>query len=102
MTVTELIAQLERRAADAEAFKATAPVAEVLRTVVAELKPLANGEAPSPPAGPEHGLTALQVAERLGVSARWVYAHVDKLGGKRLSRRCVRFPESAIARRLKP
>ena len=101
MTVTELIEQLERRAADAEAINATAPVAGVYRAVVAELRPLANGEAPAPPAGPEQGLTAVQVAERLGVSTRWVYKHADRLGGKRLSPGVVRFPESAIARRLK-
>lgn len=100
MTITELLAQLERRAAEAEAIGATAPVAGVYRAVVAELRPFANGDAPPTPAGPEHGLTAEQVAERLGVSTRWVYKHADRLGGKRLSARCVRFPESAINRKL--
>lgn len=99
MTITDLLEQLERRAVEAEAIGATAPVAGVYRAVAAELRPFANGVAA---AGPERVLTAEQVAERLGVSARWVYAHADKLGVKRLSRRCVRFPESAITRRLKP
>ncbi len=45
-------------------------------------------------------LTAAQVGELLGTTDRWVYAHADKLGGKHLSRRCLRFPESAIRRRL--
>lgn len=99
MTITDLLEQLERRAVEAEAIGATAPVAGVYRAVAAELRPFANGEAPSTPA--DRGLTAVQVAERLGVSTRWVYAHADKLGGKRLSGRLVRFPESAINRRLK-
>ena len=102
MTITELLEQLERRAAEAEAIGATAPVAGVYRAVAAELRPLANGEALPAPAGPDRGLRAAQVAERLGVSIRWVYAHADRLGGKRLSERCVRFPESAVNRRLKP
>ena len=43
-------------------------------------------------------LTAEAVAKQLQTSARWVYDHADELGGKRLSRRCLRFPEAAIRR----
>jgi predicted DNA-binding transcriptional regulator AlpA len=57
-----------------------------------------NGDAPKPEA--ETLLTAGQVAARLGTSERWVYDHADQLGAKRLSRRCVRFPEAAVARYL--
>jgi hypothetical protein len=34
----------------------------------------------------------------LHVSARWVYDHGDKLGVRRLSRRCVRFSSRAVGR----
>jgi hypothetical protein len=51
-------------------------------------------------AEPDRMLQALQAADILGRTGRWVYAHADKLGGKRLSRRCLRFPESAIRRRM--
>ncbi len=43
-------------------------------------------------------LTAEAVAKQLGTSARWVYDHADDLGGKRLSPRCLRFPDSAVRR----
>ena len=60
-----------------------------------------NGAAPSAP-DPEPGaeclLTARDVAERLSTSARFVYDHQAQLGGKRLSRRCLRFPEAAVRR----
>ena len=36
----------------------------------------------------------------LGTSVRWVYDHAEQLGGKRLSRRCLRFSEAAVRRRL--
>ena len=35
-------------------------------------------------------LTPADVAKQLGTSTRWVYDHCDELGGKRLSRRCLR------------
>ncbi len=48
----------------------------------------------------EHMLTAEEVAARLSTTERWVYDHADQLGGKRLSKRCLRFPESSIRRRV--
>src|SRR5262245_5274980 len=58
-----------------------------------------NGSVPGPKAAaPDLALTAEEVAERLGVSVEWVYRHKAKLGGRRLSHRVVRFPESAVAR----
>lgn len=49
---------------------------------------------------PETWMTAEEAAEKLHVSPRWVYDHGDKLGGKHLSRRCVRFSSLAIDRYL--
>ena len=48
----------------------------------------------------ERMLTAEEVAPLLNTTLRWVYSHANQLGGKRLSRRCLRFPESAIRRRI--
>ena len=45
-------------------------------------------------------LSPTEVAERFGTSVRWVYDHADQLGGRRLSRRCLRFPEAAVRRYL--
>lgn len=57
--------------------------------------PTAHTHDPAPPM-----LTAKQVADRLATSLRWVYDHQRDLGGKRLSRRCLRFPESAVRRHI--
>jgi predicted DNA-binding transcriptional regulator AlpA len=54
----------------------------------------------APDSEPDRMLTAVEVAKVLGTTTRWVYSHANQLGGKRLSRRCVRFPESAIRRRM--
>jgi hypothetical protein len=71
------------------------------------LEVVSNGSAPNADEVPEKMLTAPQVAEMLNIGGeesktpeRWVYAHAEKLGGKRLSRRCLRFPESAVKRYL--
>jgi predicted DNA-binding transcriptional regulator AlpA len=61
---------------------------------------LLTANAAYPALNPERMLTAEEVAKLLGTTDRWVYAHSDQLGGKHLSRRCLRFPESAIRRRI--
>lgn len=61
-----------------------------------------NGNGHAPPTGGEPNgepmLTAEAVAKQLQTSARWVYDHADELGGKRLTPRCLRFPDAAIRR----
>jgi hypothetical protein len=102
VTLVELVAALERRAAEADAMQASAPVSAVLRTVLAELGPLADGNG-TPPASDTQAarwLTAGEVAALLHVSERWAYDHAAELGGRRLSRRCVRFSEAAVRRHL--
>lgn len=59
-----------------------------------------NGRPPAAPPPPDHWLTAAQVAALLGTSQRWAYDHADELGGRRLSRRCLRFSEAAVCRAL--
>lgn len=40
-----------------------------------------------------------EVARRLGVPVRWVYAHADEIPGtRRLSRRCLRISERGLER----
>jgi hypothetical protein len=46
----------------------------------------------------ENWLTADECGERLRVSPRWCYDHKKELGGKKMSRRCVRFSEEAVMR----
>jgi predicted DNA-binding transcriptional regulator AlpA len=60
----------------------------------------ANGSAPSIAEPTERMFTVEEVAELLGTTVRWVYNHADQLGGKRLSKRCLRFPESSIRRSM--
>lgn len=61
--------------------------------------PADPGDKPRPePAPADRWLTAAEVAQRLHTSERWVYDHQAELGGKRLSRRCLRFSEAAVRR----
>jgi len=92
--------------AEAELFRrrGAAEAAATLEDCAAELEAL-DGSKP-----PEHGapagetsepmLAAKQVAALLGTSERWVYDHADQLGGKRLSRRTLRFGQAAVRRWL--
>ena len=74
MTPTQLVTDLERRAAEAERIEAVAPVAAIYRALAVEVAGLnGNGAAPAP--RPDHLLTAQEVAARLGCSVRYVYAH---------------------------
>ena len=67
-------------------------VLAALDTTSAAVRPVAvAGE-------PETWLTAEECAKRLNVTKRWCYDHADKLGGRRLSRRCVRFSTRAVDR----
>lgn len=60
-----------------------------------------NGDTGPRGAEPERFLTAAEVGERLGVSAKWAYEHQAELGATKLSPRCVRFSERKVVRYLK-
>ena len=79
--VTRLIRDLERRAAEAERIQATAPVAAVLNSVIAELRALNGGATPDPGNGtstsPIRLLTVKQAAKLLRVNTKWIYRHGD-------------------------
>lgn len=106
MTLTELVAALERRAAEAERMHAQAPVAAVLHTVLEELRamdsPAAASVVPSrapDSLGVDRHLTPEQVAALLQVPVGYPYRHARQLGGVKVGK-YLRFPESDIRRRL--
>ena len=106
MTVTELVTALERRAVEAERMQAHAPVAAVLYAVLEELRTMDCAVAsPTPitditdPPGLERHLTPEEVAAQLQVPPGYPYRHARNLGGVKVGK-YLRFPESAIQRRL--
>ncbi len=101
--LAELLATLERRATEAERIQAQAPVAAVLHDVLTDLRAL-NGTPPfssAPPQAPglERHLTPEEVAALLQVPAAYPYRHRQQLGGVKVGK-YLRFPESAVRRRL--
>ena len=106
MTLPELLARLEERAAVAEREGATAPVANVYRLVAEELRAVdgmvaslaAPAVAPDPPAVERH-LTPKQVEEMLQLPEGYAYDHKRQLGGVKVGK-YLRFPESGLKRRL--
>jgi exonuclease VII large subunit len=103
VTLAELVAALERRAADAERMQAHAPVSVVLRDVLADLR-AADGTAAAPTVMPdapaeERYLTTEQVEEMLALPKGYAYDHKRQLGGVKVGK-YLRFPESAVRRRL--
>ena len=106
MILPEFFTQLERRAAEAEAVGATAPVGSVLRVVLAELQavdgakaaPVAAIAVPRPPAV-ERYLTPEQVEQLLQLPRGYAYDHKRQLGGVKVGK-YLRFPESIVRTRL--
>jgi hypothetical protein len=106
VTLAELVVVLEHRAAEAEREGATAPVANVYRLVLDELRtmdrPGAPPEAPAPVPDPhavERHLTPKQVEEILQLPQGYAYDHKGQLGGVKVGK-YLRFPESVVRRRL--
>src|SRR5262245_25718535 len=103
MTMAEFLATIERRAADAEREGATAPVANVYRLVLDELRAV-NGTASAAGtmhdvAAEEQYLTPEQVAEMLALPKAYAYRHKRQLGGVKIGK-YLRFPKSVVQRRL--
>ena len=94
-----LVAQLERRAAEAEQEGATAPVANVYRVVLEELRALNGASAPdpAPAASAAELLTVREASRRLGVSVKWLYRHPRLPFLRRLSPGVVRVDAAALA-----
>lgn len=108
MNLTDLLLKWEQRRADPLRSSAMVSLEAVCAEVLADLQQLAGESGParltletSPAVEPsDEWLTAEQCAKLLNVSVRWCYDHQAELGGKRLSRRCVRFSSRAVARRM--
>jgi predicted DNA-binding transcriptional regulator AlpA len=105
VALAEILRQFERRAAEAEAVGATAPVASVYQAVLTELRPLAedNGKRVSVTtlSPGDRLLTVEETAPLLGVAPRWLYRHANGLPFTRhLSRKALRFSEAGLRRWL--
>lgn len=101
MTLAELRDRLVLRASDAAAMHASAPVADVLAVVLAELETVqGNGTASASAPGPDRLLTAAEAAARLAVPVRYVYAHAARLPFVVRVGRKVRCSEARLARYL--
>ena len=98
MNRAELLADLERRAAQAEEIHAMAPVADVYRYVLRELQEV--GDAPSVEAR-DRLISVAEAAARLSVSTRYIYAHKDSLPYVRYSGDMVRCSEFGVERQIK-
>jgi hypothetical protein len=106
VTLPELLARFEERAAVAEREGATAPVANVYRLVAEELRAVdgmvsslaAPAVAPDPPAVERH-LTPEQVEKLLQLPEGYTYDHKRQLGGVKVGK-YLRFPESVVRRRM--
>src|SRR5207245_513051 len=106
VTLAEFLAPIERRAAEAEREGATAPVANVYRVVLDDLRAVDGVEAASaaPTAVPdphavERHLTPEQVEELLHLPRGYAYDHKRQLDGVKVGK-YLRFPESVVRRRM--
>lgn len=81
----DVIADLRRRAEEAERIGATAPVASILKDVIATLE-----------AGPVRMLTVKEAAAVLGVTPDWVYRHQHTIPGRRKLHGLLRFDERRL------
>jgi Helix-turn-helix domain len=104
VTLPELRAELTRRAADADRIHATAPAADVYRSVIADLD-LLDGQSivaadnRSSDNGADRLISVKEAAGRLGVSPRWLYNRPDLPFMRRIEGR-VRVSERALERYL--
>jgi len=102
VTLGTLVATLERRVVEAEREGATAPVANVYRLVLEELRDVngtAAAAAVTPDVPAERYLTPEQVEAMLALPKGYTYHHKRLLGGIKVGK-YLRFPESAVKRRL--
>lgn len=97
--VERMKAILAQRIRDAEATRATAMLAEVWRVQLAELEAVdvADGSAGSPASQPERLLSANEMAARLGLSRKALYARAATLPfTRRVGKRTLRFSETGF------
>jgi hypothetical protein len=100
VTLAELRERLALRASDAAAMHASAPVADVLGVILAELDAVEVDAAPAAGGVPDRLLTAVEAAVRLAVPVRYVYAHADRWPFVVRVGRKVRCSEAGLVRWL--
>ncbi len=96
MTLLQYIVDLEQRATEAEAIHATAPVADVYRKVIGELRE--RGDTPIRSDTPDRLMSVAEAASRIAMSRRYIYTHKDQLPFVRHNGRTVRCSERALER----
>ncbi len=97
MTLAELRKRLQNRIADAEVTNASAPVADTLRLVEAELRQLSNGKPERKGEDLDTLLNAKHVAQIMNVQVRWVYDHADQFPfTRRAGPRTLRFSRRGL------
>lgn len=100
MTLAELRERLARRAEDAAAVHASAPVADVLGVVLAELDGLEGQDAAMLGAA-DRLLDVTEAAALLEVRPRWLYDRAKTLPfTRKLGGRTLRFSEAGLRRWL--
>jgi excisionase family DNA binding protein len=92
MTLDDVIRRLEEMAQDTAKMGAKAPVGETLFWVLGLLHAVDH----VPNGGPDRLLTAQEVAPRLGIHKRTVYAQADTWPFTRRIGRSVRFSEHGL------
>lgn len=100
MNLAELRARLTQRAGDAAAVHASAPVADVLGVVLAELEAVDGAGVPAG-AMPDRLLDVTEAAALLDVRPRWLYDRSGTLPfARKLGGRTLRFSEAGLRRWL--
>ncbi|MGD0992870.1 MAG: helix-turn-helix domain-containing protein [Gemmatimonadales bacterium] len=102
MTLADLRERLAQRAKDAAAMSASAPVADVLGVILAELDAVeGNGAAVAGEEPADRLLDVEQAAALLDVRPRWMYDHAARLPfTRKLGGRTLRFSEAGLRRWL--
>ena len=101
MTRAELLAEWQRRKAEALETGSTAPVAKLADVILKQLDHLGYDDTRNAAIGgngttPDRLLTAADIAERMKVSKRYVYANADRWPFTRRLGRAVRFSAAGL------
>ncbi len=79
MRRNDLLRHLEQQREYADAMSASAPVADVLRTVIDQLQLLEDADVEDNGQSADRLIPVVHAAERLGLSRSFLYAHADDL-----------------------
>ena len=98
MTLPEILEQLERQAAEAERYEATAPVDVLLRALIEDLREVDTDGTEPNGSEPDQLVDINKAAEILDVKVRYLYEHHDRFPFTRRIGRHLRFSTRGIAR----